>query len=245
MSDEVMEERTLASLGLEDFDFDDTDFDDEEEVEEGLSKEELAEFTKEEDMELEEVMDNSINDAFDKAEAKVEKVDVKPQVVVEVEKPMKASVSPRANAEAPVKAKTKAKKAKKEVYEHPQFIKRKAGDKFLKDEEIVSNTAEFKLDDVTIVLVLKKSKTVKAFLCDETSFLNVCDVTDDVTTITLEEESKLDERAAMFIIRQANEKFDLGIATKSPKGDNINTRTLGSKVVRALNEKLKVKAVSV
>jgi hypothetical protein len=242
MSDEVMEETTLASLGLEEFDFDDCDFDDEEEVEEGLSKEELAEFTKEEDMELEEVMDNSINEAFDKAEAKV---DVKPQVVVEVEKPMKASVSPRANTEAPVKAKTKAKKAKKAVYEHPQFIKRKAGDKFLKDEEIVSNTAEFKLDDVTIVLVLKKSKTVKAFLCDETSFLNVCDVTDDVTTITLEEESKLDERAAMFIIRQANEKFDLGIATKSPKGDNINTRTLGSKVVRALNEKLKVKAVSV
>ncbi len=245
MSEEVMEaieateELIITNDEFEDFDFEDFDFEEEDES--------VEEFTAEENVNLAEVVDTSINDAFDKAESKVTVDTVEDDKAEDDTSPtIKASVSPRVDKKSP-KGKTKAKVSKKAKvdYAHPQFTKRKASESFLKDEDVINITAEFKLDDVVITLVVKKSKTVKAFICDETSYLNACDVNDDVTTITLEAESKFDERAALDIIRKANIKYDLGVKTVSPKGDNINTRTLGLKVTRALNEVLKVKVETV
>jgi len=246
VTNEVEIEEVIVTTNdeLEDFDFEDED-----ENQEEVSSEDFKE----------KVVDSSISDAFDKAEeveVTVDTVDEFDEFDEFEEAPMPpqtqtktitASVSPKRDKEAPAGT-TKAtitKKEKKKDYVHPQFIKRKAGDKFLKDEEIINLTAEFKLDDVVITLVVKKSKTVKAFLCDETTYLKSCEVTDDVTTITLENEAELDERAAIDIIRKANVKYDLGVQTVSPKGDKINTRTLGLKVARELNKKLKVKAETV
>lgn len=259
MSDETIEVTEEVAINsafdeLDNFEFEDEEEEitgevvssDEDEFEDIPEEEEVTEEVSEEVVvTVDTVEDDTVVEDEDD---EFEEIPDEPDVII------KASVSPRVSTESPAgsspakisknKSKKKAKKDKVD-YAHPQFVKRKAGDKFLKDEEIINITAEFQLDDVTMILVVKKSKTVKAFICDETSYLNACDVTDEVSTITLEDEADFDERAALDIIRKANVKYDLGILTVSPKGDNINTRTLGLKVARALNVKLKVKAESV
>ena len=248
MSDETIEVTEEVAINSAFDELDNFEFEDEEEemTDEVVSfdDDEFEEIPEEEEEVAEEVV-VTVDTVEDDDEDEFEDIPDEPDVII------KASVSPRVSTEDPagsspakISKNKKSKKAKVD-YAHPQFVKRKAGDKFLKDEDIINITAEFQLDGVTMILVVKKSKTVKAFISDETSYLNACEVTDDVTTISLEAESKFDERAALDIIRKANVKYDLGVLTVSPKGDNINTRTLGLKVARALNVKLKVKAESV